>query len=432
MSHQPLETVLVEVMQFACEQHRDQRRKDAYQSPYINHAIETLDLLVSIGRVTDAQTIAAAVLHDTLEETPATAAEIERRFGAAVRRLVEEVTDQPGSSTEDRRRQQLARIPALSDRARLIRLADKTASLVALPATWEPAERRAYLVWMGEMAAALKGTNPAIEAVMADRLKQAWTTAHHPPAVPPLAPATCSALLERRFAEELARLTRRLQSQLSSAEELSDTLGLMLTSLGVNLRPAPSPPGSRPASAGAKKNLRRFQHPAYIDLARNGIGKVTFAKHGNGPRLVSFDDAPSFALSRRGAELLEALAGVPGCAEDGFVPFVSHATVADALEKISGRRLGNHAMVVALGRLQAQLVAAHWSPKLIESRPRRGVRLRLRRHSDPGAGDARLDDPAPPVPRVGGGGDSAPSRVTGGARGVETSRTSRPRPRRAP
>ena len=69
---------------FAARKHRLQKRKDADASPYINHPIEVAAILAGEGGVTDVLTLAAAVLHDTLEDTETTPAELVREFGPAI------------------------------------------------------------------------------------------------------------------------------------------------------------------------------------------------------------------------------------------------------------------------------------------------------------------------------------------------------------
>ncbi|MCB1922749.1 MAG: bifunctional (p)ppGpp synthetase/guanosine-3',5'-bis(diphosphate) 3'-pyrophosphohydrolase, partial [Gammaproteobacteria bacterium] len=81
--------VLVRAASFAAMRHRDQRRKDEAASPYINHPLALADVLVNEGGIADIETIVAALLHDTIEDTETTAAEIENAFGAVVRMIVE-------------------------------------------------------------------------------------------------------------------------------------------------------------------------------------------------------------------------------------------------------------------------------------------------------------------------------------------------------
>ena len=67
---------LVRAIAFAADKHRDHRRKDEHASPYINHPIALADILVNEAGVTDIQTLCAAILHDTIEDTQTSAREL--------------------------------------------------------------------------------------------------------------------------------------------------------------------------------------------------------------------------------------------------------------------------------------------------------------------------------------------------------------------
>ncbi|HEY0720594.1 MAG TPA: RelA/SpoT family protein, partial [Gammaproteobacteria bacterium] len=58
--------------------------------PYLNHAIEVADIL--LGLRLDTESLAAAILHDVVEDTPVTLGEVEATCGATVARLVDGVT----------------------------------------------------------------------------------------------------------------------------------------------------------------------------------------------------------------------------------------------------------------------------------------------------------------------------------------------------
>ena len=82
-----------EAIAFAVKAHDGQRRKKS-QSPYILHPMEAA---VIVGTMTDDQDlIAAAALHDVVEDAGITIQEIEEKFGTRVRELV-------ASETEDKR-----------------------------------------------------------------------------------------------------------------------------------------------------------------------------------------------------------------------------------------------------------------------------------------------------------------------------------------
>lgn len=154
-------------LHFAADKHRDQRRKGECASPYINHPIEVAELLVRVGGVTEASVLQAAVLHDTLEDTETTAQELSARFGPAVRRLVEEVTDDKSLPKEERKRLQIVHTPTLSAPARLIKLADKICNVRDIsnkpPRDWSMERRVEYLAWAERVVAGCRGVNAGLE-----------------------------------------------------------------------------------------------------------------------------------------------------------------------------------------------------------------------------------------------------------------------------
>jgi len=68
---------------YAAIAHRTQKRKHALQSPYIEHPLGVAALLAEAG-FTDAPTLAAAMLHDTVEDTAVTPADLHATFGPVV------------------------------------------------------------------------------------------------------------------------------------------------------------------------------------------------------------------------------------------------------------------------------------------------------------------------------------------------------------
>ena len=72
----------------AAERHRDQFRSSG--DPYITHLLEVAHILADMKL--DATTLAAALLHDAIEDTEYPVSRLEERFGAEVAHLVEGVT----------------------------------------------------------------------------------------------------------------------------------------------------------------------------------------------------------------------------------------------------------------------------------------------------------------------------------------------------
>ena len=63
--------LVLKATESAAHKHRNQRRKDANASPYINHPIALARVLRVDGGVDDAAVIAAALLHDIIANPPA-------------------------------------------------------------------------------------------------------------------------------------------------------------------------------------------------------------------------------------------------------------------------------------------------------------------------------------------------------------------------
>jgi len=94
-------------LEFAAERHRNQRRKDADGSPYINHPIAVASVLATEATVTDEATLLAALLHDTVEDTGTTLQELQQLFGTEVAALVGEMSDDKSLPKETRRQLQV-------------------------------------------------------------------------------------------------------------------------------------------------------------------------------------------------------------------------------------------------------------------------------------------------------------------------------------
>ncbi|TRZ15296.1 hypothetical protein HGM15179_011816 [Zosterops borbonicus] len=161
---------LLEAVDFAARKHKDQRRKDPEGTPYINHPIGVARILAHEAGVTDIVVLQAALLHDTVEDTDTTFPELEARFGAAVRRVVQEVTDDKALPKAERKRLQIERAALCSRRAKLVKLADKLYNLRDLnrctPQGWSEERVQEYFRWAAAVVAGLRGTNAALEGAL--------------------------------------------------------------------------------------------------------------------------------------------------------------------------------------------------------------------------------------------------------------------------
>ena len=162
-------TLLLRAVAFAAHKHRDQRRKDVGASPYINHPIALATVLADEGGISDTTILCAAVLHDTLEDTDTSEAELVATFGPAITAIVMEVTDDKTLEKAERKRLQVEHAAHISHEAKLVKLADKICNLRAIlaspPAEWPAARKEDYFAWAGAVVDNLRGVHPGLEAL---------------------------------------------------------------------------------------------------------------------------------------------------------------------------------------------------------------------------------------------------------------------------
>ncbi|KAH8383467.1 hypothetical protein KR009_008855 [Drosophila setifemur] len=185
----------MECLQYAAFKHREQRRKDPLETPYVNHVINVSTILSVEGCITDEAVLMAALLHDVVEDTDATFADVEQLFGADVCGLVREVTDDKSLEKQERKRLQIVNAGKSSCRAKLIKLADKLDNLrdlqINTPRGWTevgliiPEEtnlkanpftlkerREQYFVWAKQVVDNLRGTNANLELKLDEIFRQ--------------------------------------------------------------------------------------------------------------------------------------------------------------------------------------------------------------------------------------------------------------------
>lgn len=160
-------TTLIKAINFAAKKHRSQKRKGADGEPYINHPLEVLNLLTSVGKIEDFNILIAAVLHDTIEDTETTEEEISKLFGAEVCKVVLELTDDKSLPKPARKQLQIEHAPYLSKDAKQIKLCDKISNIRDIlenpPDGWSIERRGEYVDWGEQVVAGLRGVNENLE-----------------------------------------------------------------------------------------------------------------------------------------------------------------------------------------------------------------------------------------------------------------------------
>jgi len=161
--------LLLRALAFAARKHRRQRRKDVEASPYINHPIVLANVLCNEGHVTDINVICGALLHDTVEDTETTEAELVSEFGAAIAGIVMDVTDDKTLGKDERKERQVEHAAHIRVEAKLVKLADKISNLRdvvnAPPAGWDLQRRREYFDWAKRVIDRLRGAHASLEAI---------------------------------------------------------------------------------------------------------------------------------------------------------------------------------------------------------------------------------------------------------------------------
>lgn len=161
--------LLVKAMAFAADKHRNQRRKDADASPYINHPIALANVLANEGGVTAVTVLCAAVLHDTIEDTETTSEELTAVFGPQVTAIVLDVTDDKSLARHVRKQRQIEHAPHIREEAKLVKLADKICNLrdilASPPSDWSSERKQGYFDWAAQVVAGVRGVHPELEAV---------------------------------------------------------------------------------------------------------------------------------------------------------------------------------------------------------------------------------------------------------------------------
>lgn len=169
--------LILRAIKFSADKHRHQRRKGEEALPYVNHPIDVAESLWSVGGVRDVKIIAAAILHDTIEDTEATADEIEQLFGPEVLALVKEVSDDKSLPKAQRKQLQIEHAAHKSAAAKQIKLADKMSNVRDItstpPSDWSLERKSEYLDWADKIVAGLRGANRKLEDAYDEAVRKA-------------------------------------------------------------------------------------------------------------------------------------------------------------------------------------------------------------------------------------------------------------------
>lgn len=171
MKKDDMKTV-IRALDFSAHKHRDQRRKDADGTPYINHPIALMHVLSEEAGLTDAHLLAVAALHDTVEDTDTSFEELTKVFGEEISNTVFELSDNKSLPKAERKKRQIEYASKMSRAGATVLLADKICNLRDIaripPPDWTLQRKRDFFDWAKEVVDHLPPANETLEALFQD------------------------------------------------------------------------------------------------------------------------------------------------------------------------------------------------------------------------------------------------------------------------
>ena len=148
MANKYLDTDLLDrAIKFAVDAHHNTERRGK-GFPYIVHPLEAVEIVATI--TPDQELLAAAALHDTVEDTDVTVEQIRAEFGDRIAELVHAESDQftDGVSEEDswhaRKQAAIDRLAAASHDAKIVAMGDKLSNMRAI---WRDYQMKGDALW---------------------------------------------------------------------------------------------------------------------------------------------------------------------------------------------------------------------------------------------------------------------------------------------
>lgn len=136
MANKYLDTSLVDkAIKFAVDAHHDTERRGK-GFPYVIHVLEAMEIVSTITN--DPEMLAAAALHDTVEDTDVTIGQIRSEFGDRIASLVETESDtviegvSEKDSWRDRKQAAIDRLRNTSHDGKIVALGDKLSNMRAI------------------------------------------------------------------------------------------------------------------------------------------------------------------------------------------------------------------------------------------------------------------------------------------------------------
>jgi hypothetical protein len=174
-------TALLTVLQaarFAADHHARRKRWGVPTAPRIIHLVEVAEQ-VTAAAAGDARVVTdwvvAALLHEVLQDTEVTLAEVKERFGSGVAGVLEEIVGDKSLAADKRQRHQMQQAPNWTLGAQTVVLADLVADLRSElrqpPRDWDVEHALAHSAWASEVGSRM-ATPPAFLIAELQRLQR--------------------------------------------------------------------------------------------------------------------------------------------------------------------------------------------------------------------------------------------------------------------
>jgi (p)ppGpp synthase/HD superfamily hydrolase len=164
---------------FATEVHGNINHVRKYVGePYIYHPIEVMQIVSGVPHTVEM--LAAALLHDTIEDTPVTREDIDREFGQKVAALVMELTDQCHEGNRaTRKAAEAKRLGTISPDAQTVKLADFISNTRSI-LQYDPAFAMVYLREKSQVLAVMTSGDTSLYQQAINLIEGAVTTIKFP------------------------------------------------------------------------------------------------------------------------------------------------------------------------------------------------------------------------------------------------------------
>lgn len=161
-------------LHFAATAHRGQVIPGS-DYPYVLHPATVAAELIAIAASEPFDVdlaVTCALLHDTVEDTPVTQAEVETHFGAAVASGVAALSKDESLPKEERMADSLRRILQQAREVAMVKLADRIVNLAEPPSYWSRDKRLAYQAEARVILAQLGHASPALATRLGARIER--------------------------------------------------------------------------------------------------------------------------------------------------------------------------------------------------------------------------------------------------------------------